>query len=89
MSKIPLDAFRSAPYKQPREAAMPLLPFLGVSSLMNCPAFEPGFFLASTPGARQVHRAGASRSGFSAKFHRCGCPARQAGFHFFSQRAAA
>jgi hypothetical protein len=20
------------------------LPFLGVSSLMNCPAFEPGFF---------------------------------------------
>jgi hypothetical protein len=30
---------------------MTLLPFLGVSSLMNCRAFGRGFFLICAPGA--------------------------------------
>jgi hypothetical protein len=39
-----LACFCAAPYKRPREAALPLLPFLGVSSLMNWPGGFAGLF---------------------------------------------
>jgi hypothetical protein len=39
-----LACFCAAPYKHSREAALPLLPFLGVSSLMNWPGGFAGLF---------------------------------------------
>ena len=47
---FPLAYFCVAPYKQSREAALPLLPFLGVSSLMNWPGGFTGLFFGVWPG---------------------------------------
>jgi len=48
---FPLAQFCAAPYKQSCEAALPLLPFLGVSSLMNWPGGFAGLFFGPGGGA--------------------------------------
>ncbi|MBQ1561602.1 MULTISPECIES: hypothetical protein [Caulobacter] len=50
---FPLAYFCAAPYKQSREAALPLLPFLGVSSLMNWPGGFTGLFFGPRGGGRR------------------------------------
>jgi hypothetical protein len=49
-----LACFCAAPYKHSCEAALPLLPFLGVSSLMNWPGGFAGLFFGLWPGRDAV-----------------------------------
>jgi hypothetical protein len=55
-----LAQFCAAPYKQSCEAALPLLPFLGVSSLMNWPGGFAGLFFGFE--VREAFGASATRS---------------------------
>jgi len=55
-----LAQFCAAPYKRSCEAALPLLPFLGVSSLMNWPGGFAGLFFGLE--VREAFGASAARS---------------------------
>jgi hypothetical protein len=65
-ANFPLAQFCAAPYKQSREAALPLLPFLGVSSLMNWPGGFAGLFLAIAAGRQRRRRSLVPNSGLGA-----------------------